>query len=249
MAPAHGHLDGPFGLELAADVGKIFSKTLFRGFLKQRAGVVCGGLQSNFAPEKLNGLAEGAHAVDGEALDERGFGGVGRGQQEHLAALSSGGQRDRQGALHGTHRPVQGEFPHDTVLRKVREGGVLTGADESDGNWQVEGGPFFAHIGRGEVDGGASLGPVKQAVGNGGGDPVPALAHGGVRKPDNHNRHQPARGVDFDLHLQSVHPLYRRRENLCQHTKESDGAWGAAPANGRLGGTGGLSESRFARWI
>jgi len=76
---------------------------------------------------------------------------------------------------------------------------LLGGDDDAYGDRQVEAGPFFADVGRGEADGDAAIGKDATGVAYSGANPLARFLHRRVRQADDIDRGQSGKQIDFDL--------------------------------------------------
>ena len=79
-------------------------------------------------------------------------------------------------------------------------GQLAAGHQHAKRDRQVESGAVFPDVGGGEVDGDAAEGKGEAGVGQGGPDPLPALAYGAVRQPDGGEGRQAAADVHLDVY-------------------------------------------------
>ena len=186
VAPGGGDLQSAFGDVLAADVSEV--------------GVVVGGLAEHLAAvdderlsedvallggvEELADFKERFDGVDVDAFDDGGLARVGGGDDEVPDAGGAGGDGDGQHALHGAEGAVEAEFADEDEVGDVLDGEAAVGAEDADGDGEVEAGAFFFEVGGGEVDGDAGGWEVEAGVADGGADAVAGLADGGVGEAD-----------------------------------------------------------------
>ena len=151
-----GDLEGALHLLLTHDVGEV--RVRRRPAAEERREVGRRRGRAAAGGELRDGLRERARRVHLETADQRGLGGVGRGQDQpaHAAPPQALGQRKRAG--HGPQRAVQTELA-DRGQRPApvaAVGGLAGGHQKGQGDGQVERRALLAQVGRRQIDGDAS---------------------------------------------------------------------------------------------
>ena len=143
---------------------------------------------------------------------------VGGGHKHPLFTPPPGLPGDGQRAMHGTDRARQGELANEDGI--FEPGQIDFFARRQPCRWPLAGRssapPFLIWAGaRFTVQ--RPCGIAVTAVRDGGGDPVTAFLHGGVRHSHHHHVGFAARHVDLDFDFISINTENRGGENFCQH--------------------------------
>ena len=215
MSTGHGNLDGALDLMLAFDLGKI--DIIGRARCEALGGTSSHGGEFFFAGEKFVGLAEVFDAIDLDPLDDCRLGGIRSGEDHGLHPLIPCSHGNGKGAFDWANLAGEGEFANDEAALKSRQLGALGCGDHTDGNRQIEARAFFFDVSRSEVDSRPLARPAEAAVGNGCGDAVLALAHGGIGKSNDNHHRVAGTGIDLHLHLDGFNALQRGREHASKH--------------------------------
>ena len=152
------------------------------------------------AGEMGHDVIEMTYGEDIDALDERGLGGVGLGNEEAPVTLFLGHGGHGQGTVYGADRTVQAQFADDQGVVQLGED-LAGGGHNAEGDGKIVGRAVFAEVGGGQVYCEAVLGKVESAVGDGGTDAFAAFAHGGAGQADNGEALEPVCDIDFDFDL------------------------------------------------
>ena len=167
--------------------------------MRQRCGVE---LAEGGGVEQLADFEQGVDGVDVDAFDHGSLAGVGGGDDEGANAGGAGGDGDGQHALDGAQTAVETELADQQEVGDVLDVQAAVGAEDADGDGQVEAGAFLLNVGGGEVDGDAGGRNVEAGVLDGGADAVAGLADGGVGQADGGELffiEDDAGEVDFDI--------------------------------------------------
>ena len=194
VLPAGGDFERPAGLDLAFDIGQI---GVGRGVEEGFAGV---RRDEGVAAQVGDHRQQAGRREDGDALYQRRFGGIYRGQDQGAPAVCGlAGQRQRAAyrAQFAGQRQLAGKFEGAELVA----GNLPRGGQNAEGDRQVETAAFLGQIRRGEVDGDAPLGKFELAGLQRGAHPVAGFAHFHIRQPDQREGGQPVGEVHLDAHL------------------------------------------------
>ena len=191
--------DGPLGRFLAFDVGVVESVAA-----EGAAGGVPlkrGRRDIQLFGVEADGLGQRADGDDLETVDDGPFLGI-RGRHDQAAhSLLAGGQRHREDAFRRADGSVEGQFAAGAVRVETGRRELPAGAQESQGDRQVERGGLLRKVGRRQVDDDPVDGPRVAAVDQRPLDAVHAFFDGRFGQADEDRlRHGAGRDVDLDLH-------------------------------------------------
>ena len=117
--------------------------------------------------------------------------------------------RDGQSAFDRANLAGEGEFSNHEATLEAGKLCALGHGNHPYGHRQIKARAFFFNIRWSEVDRRPLAGPAEAAVGNGGGDAILALAHGGIGKANDNDDRASRAGVHFHFDLDSLDPLKR----------------------------------------
>ena len=103
--------------------------------------------------EQLQHIEQRGDRIDVDALDHGGLGGVGRGQNQVGNVFFARQDGHRQHARHGAHAAVEAQFAHQQKAAQVVGPQRAIGAQDADGDGQIEARAFLLHVGGRQVDG------------------------------------------------------------------------------------------------
>ena len=213
MAAGAGDFEGAFGVFLAADVLEV--DRVDNLLVDAECGRVLAG--DLLAPRQMgHDFIEMRDRIDVDALDERGFGGVGLGYEQTPEAALLGHGRHRQRAVHGAHGTIQPQFTDDQCVIQFGQH-LAGGGHDAERDWQIVGGALFAQVRRGQVDCQAVLGKEVAAVGDCGTHAFAALAHSCIGQADDGQPLQAACDVDFYIDLFGIQADYRATLHFGKH--------------------------------
>ena len=184
MAAGRGYLERALGRLLPAHVLEVHGEVL--QLAEQHLGGDTVGLAlddaDNRAIEQFKDIEQRGDRIDVDALDHGGFCGVGCWQNQVGNIFFTRQNGHRQHARHGAHAAVQPQFADQQKAAQVVGTQRAIGAQDADGDGQVEARAFFFHVGRGQVD--SDMGGRNQVTGvfDGSAHAIAALAHRGIRK-------------------------------------------------------------------
>ena len=183
----------PLGMTLAAHVVQREPRLRLRRTARQqfRRRWQCIGL------EQLHHLAEVAHGMQLDVAERRQLRKMLRRRHQSPRCGGNRGGR-REGAAHGTQVAVEGELAQEFQAVQVLCRHLPRGHQNGDGDGKVIPAALLGKIGRGEVDGDASVAPVETDAANGGAHPVARFPNGGFRHP--HDGKRRAAGLVICLH-------------------------------------------------
>ena len=118
--------------------------------------------------------------MDVDAVDDGGLEGVFFRQDHAAEVLLLREERERERALDLADAAVEGELAGDQVVLVVVGLDEVGGAEEADGDGEVEAGGFFFDVGGCEGDEGAGLGWAEAAVDHGAFDALDGLLDAGL---------------------------------------------------------------------
>ena len=150
MAPRRGDHQGPLGVVLALDVDEVLLGV--RQAAEDLVEVDRRRLDVEGAGEEADRLGEAPDGEDGDPLDDRGLGGVGRGDEQAVEPLGGGGQGHRQDPLDRPRLARQGQLAHDREPPRPLEGHLPAAEQEPQRDRQVEPAGVLLEVGRGQVD-------------------------------------------------------------------------------------------------
>ena len=202
VAAGGGDLQRPLGGLLAAHLGEVgdVGRRLVLG------GVGGGGGQRCVAGEVRHRLRQVVDGGDRHRAEGRRLGGVGRRHQDLAATLPPRQTGHREGAAHRPHAAVETQLADQQAAGEARFVEVAVGGEQGDGDAEVEVATLLAQVGRRQVDHHHPRRQLEAAVADRRPHPVAALAHRGVRQPDDLGRRQPVAHVDLDPHRAGVDP-------------------------------------------
>ena len=212
VTPRRGHFERPAPYSLAPHVGQIRDA---RGSMGSRGGRRVG--PPSLAPQGLGQVPKRRRAAHLPATDQRGL--------THVAQRDHQPER-RRGVGQGDHardvpeRPVQPELAAEGQALGATRGQLTRGDEQADGDRQVEPRSPFAHAGWREVDCDSSQRPGETGREDGGTDPVPRLANGCVREPDNGESRKSVRDVDLHRDRAPDGTTQRRGGDCGEHAGE-----------------------------
>ena len=183
MAAGCGHFKGTLDVFLPPHVGKVKGAVLLAG-VELATGVDFDGAEAVPAVEESDDLSQRHGAVDGQTVDHAGLAHVLVRHDEPLVARPAGHDGDGERSTNRAQRPVEPEFAHKHVAPEPAGLDVVVGAQQAEGERQVVGGAFFAHVGGGEVDDGVAQGQPEACVAQGGLHAGAAFAHSAVGEAD-----------------------------------------------------------------
>jgi hypothetical protein len=186
VAAGRSHFQGALGGLLAADIVKVDGELLKLseellgddgvGFALDDA--------DNRGVEQIEHIEERGDRIDVDALDNRGFSGVGGGQDQVGNSLFAGQDGHGQHAGDGADAAVEAELADHEKAAEVGGPQGAVSSKNADGDGKIEAGAFFLDVGRGEVDGDEGGRDGVAGVLDGGTDAVAAFAHRGVGQAD-----------------------------------------------------------------
>ena len=136
------------------------------------------------AVQKIDRLAQIIDREHFQFFDHRGFANIFGGHQQSFHAHLANHPGDGKHAVHRAHGAIQRQFTDDDVILQPRFGNFAIGSQQTDGNWQIVTGTFFANICRRQIDGRSLLGQLVTGIFDGGSHPFPALPNGGIGQSD-----------------------------------------------------------------
>ena len=182
------------------------------------------GENSSGRVSKRDHFGEVADAVDVDAFDHGGLGGVFGGNDQIGDALFARADRDGERAAHRADGAIEGKLADEDVLIEGLHG--AHGAQDAHGHGQIEAGAFLAHVGRGEVDGDALVGVAEAGVDERALDALAAFADGDVGHADHYGvaRVAGCEHVDFDIDQVSIDAVNGGAAGLEQRHENCSGA-------------------------
>ena len=188
--------DGAFDGFLAADFDEIEVACDLGGEVGMAVKFV--RFERELFVEERDGLGEGADGVDFDAFDDGGFACVFKGEDDAAKFFLLGEHGEGKGAFYFAELAVEGEFAGDEeVFVNIGVDGIA-GAEQADGDGEIEGGAFFFDIGGSEVDELGVGGEGEAAVDHGTADAFDGFADGGLGEADDGGFFQAVFG---DIHL------------------------------------------------
>ncbi len=169
-------------------------------------------------------LRQGPGAPDLEVLDDRGFGQVVRRQEQCVAPGGPGGQGHREGPPDRAQVALQAHLSQDHGMFEVGFRDLAAGQQKAQGDRQIQSGTILAYVRGSQIDRDPPQWEVKAGVGEGRGDPLPALLHRAVRQTDGGERRQPVADIDLDFDRECVDTQYGGGSDAREHGRPSEGA-------------------------
>ena len=238
MAAGRRDFERPAGHHLPANVREVAPRVVV--FCTR---VACTALVTPFVAsvaERRGRLVERLGRPDAQPVDNRRLGGVRRGNKRGPDAGPGRGHRDGQHAAGGPHRSVERERSHDDDIRVGTRGQRAGGREDAERDGEVVRRALLAHVRRREVDGDVLPRKLEIRVPDRRPDPVAALAHAGVRQPDDREGRQPRRHVHLDAHDAAVDAGERGAEQRGEHARHGC----KAGSSGRIARFAGNSAGR-----
>src|ERR1022692_4610138 len=149
--------------------------------------------------EHFGPIADPVHA---DAFDYGRLGGVLGGNDQVRNALLARADRDGQRAAHGAYGAIEGELADEDMPIQGLHG--AHGAQDADGDGEIESRAFLAYVGRGQVDGDAFVGVAETGIDQRALDALAAFADGDVGHADHYGVPRVAGGEHVDLDIDQV---------------------------------------------
>ena len=105
----------------------------------------------NLSGEEAHGLSQAADRIDIEPLDDGGFGRIGPGNEQSIAAFEHGLKTHRQDALDRAGLTGERELSHDGIVAGPVEADLAAAHQEPQRDRQVEAVGIFFQVGRSEL--------------------------------------------------------------------------------------------------
>ena len=156
-------------------------------------------------------------AVHFHFLDHRRLASVFLRQHQFADALVAHHAGDRERALDGPQAAVERQLAEKEVILEVGLEQHARGAEDSEGDGEVEARAFFLHVGGRKVDGDVLKGKIQATVLDGALDALAAFAHCGVRQADGHEVRVASRDIDFHLNKIGIDPEDGGAEGFEKH--------------------------------
>jgi hypothetical protein len=191
----HGDFEDALRATLTQDVGEIGVGALVAA--QQGRGVGALGGRPRRARQQCGRFAQGGGRQHSQARDKGGFAGVGRGHEKRAKAAAMGALGHCQYAGNRAHGAVEAELADGR--RPIENAAALPGgAEQREGDGQVERWTLFAHIGRSQVDRDAPRGKFVVGIDDRGTHALAAFLHGGVGQADDGKGRRRRHDVGFD---------------------------------------------------
>ena len=202
VAARHGDLERALDVVLAFDIVEV---DVITGLLAKELPAV-DFLRGNVAVafQQVDRLAQVGDAIDIDALDQAGFAGVVQRNEDGAVPGVFRLQGEGEDSLDRAHAPVEGEFADDGALFQGAVLEFLAERDNADGDGQIEARALLAHIGGGEIDGGAPLGFGVGHVADRRPHPVAALFDRRVGQANDDDAGVAFANIDFDLDAERI---------------------------------------------
>src|SRR5450759_2489584 len=161
-----------------------------------------------------------------DAFDHGRLGGVFCGNDQVGNALLARADSDGQRAADGAYGAIEGELADEDV--PIQGLHRAHGAQDADGNGEIEAGAFLAYVGRGQVDGDAFVGVAETGIDQRTLNALAAFPDGDVGHANHYGVPRVARRehVDFDIDQVSIDAINRSAEGFEErHENDSGAAW------------------------
>ena len=198
---------------LTAHVGQVD-----RGRAGRRLGPGAVRLGDALASRQLDHRRQIAHPVHVEARHEGRLVGVLGGHHDRVRSAPARAQRVRQRPRNRSQRPVEAQLPDQHEVVEPTRGPRELRADRGDRDGEVVRCALLAQIRGREVDRDARRRQIVAAVRERAAHAHPALAHRGLRQPDDVERRQAARDVHLDVDGPGLDTEQRRAASTRDHT-------------------------------
>ena len=146
VTAGRGDEQGALGVVLAFHIDEVLVHV---GMLGEEFVEIDGlGVHVDLPGEEADGLGEAADRIDIQSLDDGGFGGVGPGHEQPIAALGDGLEGHREDPLDGPGVAGEGELADDGVVAGPVEGHLTAGQQQPQRNRQIKTVGVLLEIGR-----------------------------------------------------------------------------------------------------
>src|ERR1035437_2060161 len=165
-------------------------------------------------------------AVHIDAFDHGGLGGVFGGNDQVGDALLARADGDRQRAAHRADGSIKRKLADEEV--PIQSLNRAHGAQDADGDREIEASAFLPYVGRGQVDGDAFVGVAEAGVDHRTLDALADLADGNVGHADHYGVPRVPRRehVDFDIDQVSIAAINRGTAGFEErHENDSGAVW------------------------
>src|ERR1035437_743555 len=178
------------------------------------------------AGEQGDHLGQVTDTIHVDAFDHGGLGGVFGGNDQVGDALLASADCDGQRTAHGADGAIEGELADEDV--PIQRLNRAHGAQDANGNGEIEAGAFLPNVGRGQVDGDAFVGVAETGIDQRTLNALAAFPDGDVGHADHYGVPRVARRehVDFDIDQVSIDAINRSAEGVEErHENDSGAAW------------------------
>ena len=167
--------------------------------------------------QSVHGLDQRGDRPHRQPRDDSRLRGIRRGHNRGADAGAGRGHRHGKHAAGGTHGAVEGERAHHDNVRVLAGGQGAGRRKDAEGDGQIIGGAFLAHVRRREVDRDVLPGELEIGIANRRPHPVAALPDTRIRQSDDREGRQPRGDVDLDADDPAVNPGERGAEQGGEH--------------------------------
>src|SRR6185312_496391 len=160
--------------------------------------------------QKLTDFEQRMHRVDIDAFDHGCLARILRGHNQVTDAFRARGDGDGQHALNRTQGSVETELAGEEIVGDILNLQRAVGAEQRDGDGQVESGAFLLDVSGREIDGDPGGRDVEAGVLDGAAHAVTRFAHGGVGQADGGEQfffEDNAREVDLNIDDRGVNAV------------------------------------------
>lgn len=198
MTSSHRHFDRAFGVELSADIAKIFMSLMRLGC--DGRNVVANGIDGSCTVDELDDFGQCADRVDRHTFNDGSFPRIAKRYEQVRNFAIPGQHGDGQDAFHRTELSVQRKFANHQIVGYILLRQQAVAAQNADSHRKVEGRAFFLHIGWAKVDYDTLVRSSKAVVTDCREDSIPGFAHSSIRQTNDHDLPISAsRDVHFDI--------------------------------------------------
>ncbi len=168
-------------------------------------------------------LRQAPGTANHQVLNDTGFGHVVRRKEQLGTPGGPGGQGHGEGPADGPEAPLQPHLAQDHGPAEVGFRELAAGHQKAQGDRQIQRGTILAYVRGSKIYRDPSQWKIEPGVGQGSGNPLPALLDRAIRQPDGREGWQPAADIDLNFDRECVDTQDGGGSDACEHDQSGIG--------------------------